>query len=425
MPSFVSRDVIGVLVTHHTRKIVPMKIRDVIVLSWGLLFLWLLPSFAQPQPGREQIELHNRKASEYLRANKPDLAASEFRAILAIDPNNVEAHGNLGAVLFFKDAYADAIPQLRAALKLRPTLWKTRSLLGISEKRTGDAEAARLDLEKAFPNVTDTKVRIQTGMELIEIYSAAGDLDKAATTVNILRKLEPMDGGIVYAAYRIYSDLADESLLSLSVVDPNSGRMHQALAHELAKRGDTEGAIENYRAALKLDTQLPGVHFELAEMLSTLDTPESSRDAEQEYRAALNANPLDEQSECRLGDIAIHTNDLQSATQHYDRALQLRPNYPEANIGLAKVLMSRDQPQKAEPLLQRALRSDPTSSVAHFRLSAVYRKTGRMADAKREIEEYQRYREMKNKLHAIYGDLHRDQVSKQEYDDENSLRRSQ
>jgi hypothetical protein len=31
---------------------------------------------------------------------------------------------------------------------------------------------------------------------------------------------------------------------------------------------------------------------------------------------------------------------------------------------------------------------------------------------------------MKNKLHAIYGDLHRDQLNKEEYDDENSLRRS-
>jgi len=400
-----------------------MRIREVVVFFWVVLFLGPLSSFAQSQPSRnQQIELHTRKAAEYLQGNKPDLAASEFRDILAIDPNNVDAHGNLGAILFFEDAYADAIPQLRAALKLRPTLWKTRSLLGISEKRTGDADAARLDLEKAFPNLTETKVRIQTGMELIEIYSAAGDLAEAATTVNILRKLEPIDGSILYTAYRIYSDLAEESLLSLSVVDPNSARMHQAIAHELAKRGDTAGAITNYRDALKLDPQLPGIHFELAEMLSTLDTPESSREAEQEYRAALVANPRDEQSECRLGDIAIRTNDLQGATQHYNRALQLRPNDPEANIGLAKVLMSRDQPQKAEPLLQRALRSDPTSAVAHYRLSAVYRQTGRVDDAKHEIEEYQKYRKMKDKLHEVYGDLHRDQINKEESDDANSKR---
>ena len=55
--------------------------------------------------------------------------------------------------------------------------------------------------------------------------------------------------------------------------------------HELAKRGDTAGAIENYRAALKLDSTLPGLHFELAEMLSTLGTVQASREAEAEYQA--------------------------------------------------------------------------------------------------------------------------------------------
>ena len=151
--------------------------------------------------------------------------------------------------------------------------------------------------------------------------------------------------------------------------------MHQALAHELAKRGKTEEAIENYRAALKLDPQLPGIHFELAEMLSTLSTPDSLAEAESEYKAALQANPSDEQSECRLGDIALRRNDMKEAYDRYAKAVQLQPGDPDANIGLAKVLMSMDQPQKALPLLEHAIQLDPTSAVAHFRLSAVYRET--------------------------------------------------
>ncbi|MGB6386652.1 MAG: tetratricopeptide repeat protein [Terriglobales bacterium] len=394
-----------------------MRTIEVVVLSWVVLFLGLLTSFSQSNPGRQQqIESHSHKAAEYLKENRSDLAVPEFRAIIALDPNNVDAHGNLGAVLFFQGAYADAIPQLRAALKLRPTLWKTQALLGIGEERTGNIEAARSDLEKTFPNLPEEKIRIETGMELIELYSGTGDLDKAAATVSILRKLEPTDEAILYAAYRIYSNLADESLLSLSVVDPNSARMHQAIAHELAKRGNTTEAIENYRAALKLDPQLPGLHFELAEMLSTLGTPEGHQEAESEYKAALVANPLDEQSECRLGDIAIRANDLAAATQHYTRAVQLQPGDPEASIGLAKVLMSMDQPEKAEPLLLHALQLDPTSAVAHFRLSTIYRQTGRAADAKHELDEYQKYKGMKEKLREVYGDLHRDQTA----DDEDS-----
>ena len=337
----------------------------------------------------------------------------EFRAIVALDPENVDARGNLGVLLYFRGAYADAIPELRAALKLRPTLWKIQALLGIAEKRTGDASAARDDLEQAFPNVQDKKVRVDTGMELIEIYSVTGDLDKAAATVDVLRKLDPTNEAVLYSAYRVYSDLTADALLSLSVVAPNSARMHQALAHELAKRGKTEEAIENYRAALKIDPQLPGIHFELAEMLSTLATPDSLAEAEIEYKAALQANPSDEQSECRLGDIALRKNDVKEAYDRYSRAVQLQSGDPDANIGLAKVLMSMGEPQKAAPLLEHAIQLDPTSAVAHFRLSAVYRELGRPEDAKHELEEYQKYKGMKEKLQEVYREMRPDQVEEQ------------
>jgi len=388
-----------------------MRTKDFVVLLWMVLSLGLLSGFSQSNPSRQQqIESYNRKAAEYLKENKPDLAVPEFRAILALDPNNVDTRGNLGAVLFFQGTYAEAIPQLRAALKLRPTLWKTQALLGIAEKRTGDIKAARSDLEKAFPKVPEEKIRIETGMELIEIDSGTGDLDKAAAIVNVLRKLKPTNEAILYTAYRIYSDLAEESMLSLSVVDPNSARMHQAMAHELAKRGSTAEAIEHYRAALKIDPRLPGLHFELADMLRTLSTAEGRQEAESEYKAALEANPFDEQSECRLGDIAFQRADFKEANERYTRAVQLQPGDPEASIGLAKVYMTMDQPQKAEPLLQHALQLDPTSAAAHFRLSTVYRQTGRTAEAKHELEEYQKYNHMKEKLRAIYHDLHPDQA---------------
>ena len=108
---------------------------QIVVLSWVVLFVALQPSFSQSTSSRQQqIEAHSHQAGEYLHENRPDLAVPEFRAIVALDPNNVDAHGNLGVVLFFQGAYTDAIPELRAALKLRPTLWKIQALLGIAEK---------------------------------------------------------------------------------------------------------------------------------------------------------------------------------------------------------------------------------------------------------------------------------------------------
>jgi tetratricopeptide (TPR) repeat protein len=383
-----------------------MKTREIICsVPAILLFLGSLQSAAQSGASRQQqIEAHNRQAQQYLKENRADLASAELRAIIALDPNNVDARGNLGVMLFFQGEYADAIPQLRAALKLQPGLWKIEALLGMSEKRTSDAQGALDDLEKAFPKLQEEKIRIEAGMELIEIYNGTGDLDKAAAIVSVLRGSYPTNVDVLYASYRIYSDLAGESMLSLSMVAPDSARMHQVMAHEMARQGDTEAAIRNYRQALTLAPQLPGLHFELAEALHAASSSTEKREAEGEYKAALAVNPFDEESERRLGEIAAERGDQKEAYEYYSRALQLQPNDAEANIDLAK-LISISQPEKAEALLQRALQLDPTIAVAHYRLSILYRNAGRTADAQHELEAYRKYKQMKEKLRGVYREM--------------------
>jgi tetratricopeptide (TPR) repeat protein len=383
-----------------------MKTREVIrSVPAILLFLGSLQSAAQAGASRQQqIEAHNRQAQQYLKENRADLASAELRSIIALDPNNVDARGNLGVMLFFQGDYADAIPQLRAALKLQPGLWKIEALLGMSEKRTSDAQGALDDLEKAFPNLQEEKIRIEAGMELIEIYNGTGDLDKAAAIVSVLRGSYPSNVDVLYASYRIYSDLAGESMLSLSMAAPDSARMHQVMAHEMARQGDTEAAIRNYREALKLAPQLPGLHFELAEALHAASSSTEKREAEGEYKAALVVNPFDEESERRLGEIAAERGDQKEAYEYYSRALQLQPNDAEANIDLAK-LISINQPEKAAALLQRAIQLDPTIAVAHYRLSILYRNAGRTADAQHELEAYRQYKQMKEKLRGVYREM--------------------
>ena len=406
--------------TIHSPYTSEMRKTKIAFSLFALLLTTAIPCLSQTAPSpQHQIQEHTRKAQEYLRENRPDLAVPEFKAIVALEPNNVDARGNLGVLLFFQGAYSEAIPQLRAALKMQPSLSKIQALLGMAEKRTGDVHAATGDLEKSFPKLKEQKIRIDAGMELIDLYFAAGDLGKAAATVSVLRELDPTNAEILYAAYRLYSDLADESRLSLIVVAPNSARTHQMMAHELARQGNSAEAIANYREALKLEPNLPGLHFELAEMLNSSSAPDAPRQAELEYKAALAVNPFDEKSECRLGELAAAKGDTAGSREHYERAVKLQPNDPEANIGLAKAFMAVNQPEKALPLLENAVKLDPTSAVAHFRLSTIYRQMGRADDAKREIAEYQKYKNMKEKLRDVYRQM-RLEPDKKVHEDEDA-----
>ena len=360
---------------------------------------------SQQVGNREQIAFHAQQAQQFLRANQPDQAIAEFRAIIALDPTNIGALGNLGVLLYFKGDYAHAIPELQAALKLDPALWKIQALLGMAQRRTGDFGGSLANLEQVFPKLGEKDIQIEVGMELVELYSGQEQLVKAAGVLDLLRNKYPTEVGVLYTSYRIYSDLAGESMLSLSLIAPHSAQMYQVMAHELARQGQMDAAIRNFREALKLNPSLPGLHFELAEALNASDTQQGKEEAKKEYEAALSVNSFDEKSECRLGKIAYQAGDLKASLSHYSRAVELQPDDPEANLGLAKDLMDMKESQKAQALLEHAVHLDPTNPEAHFRLATIYRQEGRIADANAELDQYQKFRTMKEKLKKIYQEM--------------------
>lgn len=373
------------------------------------LSLAALPSFSQGALIRQQqLAMHSRQAQEYLREHRPEQAAHEFQAVIALDPKDVEARGNLGVLLFFQGDYANAVPQLQVALKLKPGLWKIQSLLGLSERRLGNDSAGRVDLEAAFPHLEEAKIKVDVGRDLIDSYTSAGDLDKAATIISSLLKIQPADPSLLYTAYRIYSDLAGESMLELSLAAPESGQMHQAMAHELSRERDIPGTIANYRKALAIEPTLPGIHYELAEALRASPDLKLRAEAEQEYKLAVAANNRDEKSLSRLGDLAVEKDNFDGAIAYYKQALALAPGDADATLGLAHVYVERDEAADALPLLESLTVADPTNVLAHYRLSTAYRKLKRPDDAKRELAAYQKYKDIKEKMRTIYKEMRLD-----------------
>jgi tetratricopeptide (TPR) repeat protein len=382
-----------------------MSARAALLVVYLLSFI-SISSFCQAtSSAQEQVSVHERLAQQYLSQQHPELAIPELKKIVELDPGNVNGRANLGVLLFFHGDYVNAIPQLQEALKLQPDLSKVRALLGMAEQRTGDFKSAQRDLEASFSSIQDQKLKVQVGLELVGIYTASSNLDDAAAVVTQLKKAYPDNAEVLYAAYRTYSDLSGESMLSLSMLAPDSAQMHQVMAHEEIREGNTNKAVAHFRKAIEINPHLPGVHYELAELLNTSLDATVKDDAEKEYRVAVKENPGDERAECRLGEIDAHKGNTSMAYEEFSRAVELQPQDSEARLGLAKVLIDLNQQDRAQSMLEETVKLDPTNDVAHYRLGNLYRQKGKIEDAKREVELYKKYKDMKEKLRSVYKDL--------------------
>jgi tetratricopeptide (TPR) repeat protein len=358
-----------------------------------------------PPDVSQKVAALEQQIQGFLQEQKPQSAIPLLRQIVALDPNNLNARANLGVLLYFQGAFGDAIPQMRSALDLQPDLSRIRALLGLAEKRVGDPAAAQSDLEKAFPNLNEEKITKQVGLELVELDSAFGQFAKALTVTERLQELLPQDPQILFVAYEISSQMTQQSLLNLVLIAPDSAELQMIIGGELGRQGEHEKAVAKYRDAIRLNPNLPGLHFELAEQLRSSPDPKLNAQAEVEFKAAVKANPYDEKSWCRLGESAIARGDFKAAQEDLKKALALQPQDSDAETDMAIALISLDQSDSAISLLQSALKDDPTNIIAHYRLSVQYRNAGRPADAQHEMDQYTHYKALKDKLGQVFQQI--------------------
>ena len=77
----------------------------------------------------DPVQTHERKAQDYVQPEATEASHSQFKAVLAADPNNLNALANLGVLLYFEQDYAEASPYLKKAVAKEPDLAEIRALL--------------------------------------------------------------------------------------------------------------------------------------------------------------------------------------------------------------------------------------------------------------------------------------------------------
>jgi tetratricopeptide (TPR) repeat protein len=380
----------------------------------ALLFCLLLALFCQGAQAQStaavdpRIQAHLQRAREALAGNASNTAVAEYQAILEIEPNNVEAQANLGVIAFFGGDCQGASRYFNSALAAQPALPKAEALLGICEKRTGLPSAAAR-LEKSFSALTDSKLRVQVGMELAGMYYQRGDLHRTAGLIQSLIEIDPDNVDTLYFAQLLYSELADNTLGKLAVLAPGSARMQQVIGERLINAGDLKGAIEHYKQALRIDPRLQGVRFELSQAI--LETASSDQNAQVEslrlLEEAVKIEGDDAHIESVMGEIAVNRGDLETAYKHYDQALALNPGEVQAEMGLARLLMAQRKLDEAAKFLLAAIQADPLNGEAHYRLGLAYRGLGRTLDAEKELQLFHQIKKTKDQLKELYRQMNK------------------
>jgi tetratricopeptide (TPR) repeat protein len=370
------------------------RIRD--AAACGLVFVLFCPAARLSAQGTQEEQQYSEAGQQALTAGRYDEAETNFKKLAQLDPQIAEIHATLGLVYFQEKKFDQAVPELRTALKLKPTLVRASTLLAMSLSETGEYKEALPGLEKGFQHPPDPATKRMCGLQLMRSYTGLQRDQDAVGIALQLNQLYPNDPEILYHTGRVYGNYAFLTMHKLEVVAPTSLWRHQAAAEAFESEGSTNQAIGEYREVLKLDPQRVSIHYRIGRtLLARWQLNHAAEDREQavhEFEQELQVDPSNANAMYELAEIHRQKNELDQAQQFFSSALKYYPDFEEAQVGLATTLMAQQKPDLALPHLQKAVTLDAEDEVAWYRLSQVNRALGNKDEQQKALAQFQRVR---------------------------------
>lgn len=360
----------------------------VVACIFGIAALPATPQTTQPSTA-QYAEIGSRALQE----GRYGDAEQAFEKLKDLEPNTAEVHANLGLIYFEERKFDQAVPELRRALKLKPTLTNSAVILAMCLSELGQYADALPGLEKGFRS-TDPQVKRMCGLQLERAYTGLKRDSKAVEVALEMERIYPNDPEVQYHDGKIFGNFAFLTMQKLWQAAPESVWKHQAEAEALESQGSYEAATTQYREVLAKDPQRPGIHYRLGRIYLARSQKSGSVDdagmAAKEFEQELSIDPANANAAYELGDINRNAGRFEQALQDFERALKGHSDFEEAHLGLAATLVSLQQPAAALPRLQKAITLNPQNEVSWWRLAQVERVLGHSEEQKKALAEFQR-----------------------------------
>jgi len=340
--------------------------------AFTLLFLaWQL---ASPQAGE-----HMQAGIAADKQHQFDVAIREFKKTTELDPSFADGFISLGQAYMENGDYASAIAPLKQALELNSASLPAHQLLGYSLLSQGYATEAIPHLEQA-PD--------KTALGIAEIQ--AGQLAQAVANLQSALAAHPNDPDVLYYLGRASGLLAKQSIDTLLAAYPDSPRAHQAMAENYYVLRRMQDAEKEYRDALRLRPGLPEAHLALGEVYAGAFKWEK---AEEQFRLQTKLQPGNAEAAYRLGEALLEQGKAHEARAELLRSDRLMQDMPETLYALGKAASLDGDAAAAEKAWNKLLTIEsqsPLAAQAHFGLAGLYRKQGKTAEAKHEMQEFEK-----------------------------------
>ncbi len=381
-----------------------------------LLFLSILAASASAPLGAQSSsaaqsreQLLAQQAQQAMAADHFDAAEAAYLELAKLEPNVAELYANLGAVYFQEGKFDAAIDALQHALRLKPSLTRTKSLLAICLTESGRSAEALPGLEDCFRSTAEPQLKRQCGLELLRAYTAVHRDADAVETSLALNKAWPDDPEILYQTGKIYGNFAYLTSEKLRDKAPNSVWMLQAKGEAQESEKQYDMALASFESVLRIEPQRPGVHYRMGRVyLARFDQARDLKDRDQaadQFRAELAVDPLNSNAAYELAQIDYDLGNLDQARQQFESLVERRPEFEQARVALGGIFIETQKPGEAVDQLKRAIEVDPNDEVAWYRLARALRMTGDLQGQKQALAEFQRLHALNSSRMARMGIL--------------------
>lgn len=366
----------------------PLETRAILspsrVLRFALVLLLFCAGVAHSAPAPQSAAAPTESADEFQRRLREALEARKTGDPAAIGraSERVIAAGLAGmaSIRLNEKAYEEAAQFCRDSLAYEDTA-ETRvelAIIGFQAKKTEEAlRQAAAAIEKDPRNALAWNIK---GEALLQKKDYAGAVEALEHALELRRDAESLYAlGIAYAGLG-EKEKAAERFRQMLELTGEHGWSRVLLGRGYQERQRNEEAVQEFRAALRLDPRTPHAHYFWAISLLQANEWNPTAEAKEHLREELRLNPRHFLASYLLGFFATNEKDFAAAEKYLHRAAELNPSLPEVWLYLGLSAQGRGDGASAQADFRKAIALAARGGGAekHLAVRKAYFGLGRM-----------------------------------------------